>query len=333
MVVVSGTYLYWIATKRLTPHNGTYIVEAGTSLRRFNRDLYREGLLPDPYSLEWLARIKRQSRELKAGEYRFRNGITAPQMLAQVIAGRVIEYPVLIVEGWTFRQVLAALNAAPNLTHTLRGLRPQQIMERLGHPDWHPEGRFFPDTYYYSRGTSDLTILQTALRKMDRLLNSEWEGRDPTLPFTKPEQALTLASIVERETGQVDERRLIAGVFINRLKRGMKLQTDPTVIYGMGQRYRGHIRSVDLRRDTPYNTYVRFGLPPTPIAMPGAEAVRAVMHPAQTQAVYFVARGDGTHVFSDNLKDHNAAVAEFQLRRRAGYSSSPVRRSRKLKTQ
>lgn len=323
-IVIAGGYLYWIGNMHLTPRDGTYIVEPGTSLRRLNKDLYREGLLPDPYSLQLLARIKGQSRELKAGEYRFRNGITPPQVLAQIIAGRVVEYPVLIVEGWTFRQVLAALDSAPKLTHTLRNMKPQEIMRRLDHPDVHPEGRFFPDTYYYSRGTTDLQILQSAFRKMDTLLANEWDGRDPTLPFSKPEEALTLASIVEKETGHVDERRLIAGVFINRLKRRMKLQTDPTVIYGMGERYRGNIRLVDLRRDTLYNTYTRYGLPPTPIAMPGADAVRAVLHPAQTQALYFVSRGDGTHVFSDNLKDHNAAVIQYQLHGRARpFSSHP----------
>lgn len=311
-----GAYLYYVATLKLRPGNDTYVVRQGVSLRAFARDLSASGLLPDAHTLVWLARIKGKSHDLKAGEYRFRNGITPLQLLDQVVAGRVVEYPLLVIEGWTFQQMLATLNAAPKLTHTVAGLKPREIMRRLGYPDMHPEGRFYPDTYYYSHGTSDLMILQAAFNKMQTFLAEQWAARDPALPVKTPDEALTLASIVEKETGHVDERRLIAGVFVNRLKKGMKLQTDPTVIYGMGAQYRGNIRLKDLRHKNPYNTYIIYGLPPTPIALPSGDAIRATMHPAQTSALYFVSRGDGTHVFSDNLSAHNAAVSEFQLRGR-----------------
>lgn len=312
----------WVATLRLDPAGETYVVEPGTSLRAFTRQLYREGLLPDPYSLAWMAQVKGQGRGLKVGEYRFRRGITPFELLEQVVAGRVVEYPLLIVEGMTFRQLLATLAAAPKLSQTLQGLSTKQIMEKLGHPQLHPEGRFHADTYYYARGTSDLMLLQSAFKKMEALLEREWEGRDPTVPFKRQEDALILASIVEKETGKVDERALIAGVFINRLRQGMRLQTDPTVIYGMGEQYKGNIRLRDLRHNTPYNTYMRRGLPPTPIAMPGADAVRAALHPAPTRALYFVSRGDGSHVFSETLQEHNEAVIKYQLNgRRKPFSS------------
>lgn len=318
IAVTITAYLTWVATSRLKPGNDTYVVEAGMGLRAFNKSLYRDGLLPDPYSLSALAYARGEARGLKAGEYRFRAGITPLQLLQQVIAGRVVEYPLLVVEGWTFAQMLAALNAAPKLTHTVAGLSPAEIMRRLGRPGLHPEGRFFPDTYYYARGSTDIDILQAAFKKMETFLASEWAARDAGLPVKTMDEALTLASIVEKETGQADERRLIAGVFVNRLRKGMRLQTDPTVIYGMGANYRGNIRLRDLRMRTRYNTYVITGLPPTPIALPGAEAIRASLHPARTDALYFVSRGDGTHVFSATLAAHNRAVAEFQLRRRAG---------------
>lgn len=323
-----AAYLVWVATLRLDPGAETYVVEPGTSLHAFTRQLARQGLLPDRYSLVWLARLKGQSRGLKAGEYRFRKGITPLELLEQVVAGRVVEYPFLIVEGWNFRQVLAALDAAPKLTRTLQGQTPKQVMQRLGFPDVHPEGRFYPDTYYYSRGMTDATLLQSAFKKMETLLEQEWGGRDPTVPLKRPEDALILASIVEKETGQADERPLIAGVFVNRLRIGMRLQTDPTVIYGMGDAYKGNIRLQDLRHSSPYNTYIIRGLPPTPIAMPGIDAIRAVLHPAPTRALYFVSRGDGSHIFSETLKEHNEAVIKYQLNGRrkttSSYTAQPV---------
>ena len=306
-------YLAIVANWKLKPEAVTYSVAPGMSLRQFSRQLYREDVLPDPFSLVWLAYLQGHARDLKAGEYRFRRGITPLQLLDQVVAGRVVEYPFTIIEGWTFKQVMAALANAHKVQRTLVGLSDKEIMARLGHPGQHPEGRFFPDTYYYARGTTDAQLLTRAHTKMTALLAAEWEARDGDVPLRSPDEALTLASIIERETGQENERDLIAGVFVNRLRKGMRLQTDPTVIYGMGDRYRGNISLADLRRPTPYNTYVIRGLPPTPIAMPSADAVRAALNPADTDAIYFVSRGDGSHVFSATLAEHNRAVRQYQL--------------------
>lgn len=317
-----GAYLYWFSITRLSPQEIIYVVEPGATLRGFTQQLYNQGVLPDAHSLVWLAYIKGQARHLKAGEYRFRKGITAPQLLDQVITGRVVEYPLVIIEGWTFKQVMEALEKAPRLTHTLQGLKPNQIMASLGYPGMYPEGRFYPDTYYYSAGMSDLIILQRAFQKMDTRLQEEWANRDTSVPLKNPDEALILASIVEKETGRADERPMIAGVFSQRLRLGMRLQTDPTVIYGMGDQFHGNIRLKDLRTRTPYNTYFIKGLPPTPIAMPSGAAIHAVLNPANTKALYFVARGDGGHVFSDNLRDHNQAVEKYQLN--GGVAKKPV---------
>ncbi len=325
LLSIAAVYLYWLMNMRLQPGETSYIVQPGTTLRGFTRQLHQQGVLPDAHSLVWLAYLKGRSRDLKAGEYRFRAGITPLELLDQVVSGRVVEYPLVLVEGWTFRQTMQAINAAPKLTHVLQDLKTEEIMQKLGYAGLHPEGRFYPDTYYYSMGTSDLVLLRQAYKKMELFLQKEWSQRAPKLPFKTPDDALILASIVEKETARADERTLIAGVFINRLRRGMKLQTDPTVIYGMGERYRGNIRLQDLRGDTPYNTYVRFGLPPTPIAMPSAEAIHAVLNPAETKALYFVSRGDGSHVFSETLSEHNKAVIKYQLGGKAkSFSSHPL---------
>lgn len=313
VIAVAG-YLYWFSVTPLSPDPKIYVVQPGTTLRGFTRQLYDEKVLPDSHTLVWLAYLKGQGRELKSGEYRFRKGITPMQLLEQVVNGRVVEYPFTIVEGWTFKQVIQSLDAAPRLTHTLQGMPPQKIMASLGYPGMSPEGRFYPDTYYYSAGMSDLLVLQRAFQKMDTTLQQEWAARDSKVPLKTPEEALTLASIVEKESAKPEERSIIAGVFANRLRLGMKLQTDPTVIYGMGDRYHGKITFNDLARRTPYNTYIIHGLPPTPIAMPSAESLHAALNPADTKALYFVSRGDGTHEFSDNLADHNRAVIKYQLK-------------------
>ena len=319
-----GAYLYWFSITRLSPQEIIYVVEPGVSLRAFAQKLHAQGVLPDAHSLVWLAYLKGQQRHLKTGEYRFRKGITPPQLLEQVVSGRVVEYPLTIIEGWTFKQVMETLAKAPRLTHTLQGLPPQQIMASLGYPGMHPEGRFYPDTYYYSAGMSDLIILQRAFQKMDTLLQTEWANRDTSIPLKNPDEALILASIVEKETGRAEERPMIAGVFTQRLRMGMRLQTDPTIIYGMGDAYRGNIGLKDLRARTPYNTYFIKGLPPTPIAMPSGAALRAVMNPADTRALYFVSRGDGSHVFSENLQDHNQAVEKYQLNGGSAKKTAPT---------
>jgi len=299
---------------RLDPEQKIYLVEPGTSLKAFSRQLHREKILPDAHTLVLIATLKGQSRDLKTGEYRFRKGITALEILDQVMAGRVVEYPVTLVEGWTFKQFMDALAAAPRLTHSLTGMKSQQVMAMLGYPNIHPEGRFYPDTYYYSTGMSDLLILQRAFQKMEKVLDEEWAGRQSDLPLRSPDEALTLASIVEKETGKPEERPLIAGLFLQRLRIRMKLQTDPTVIYGLGDKYHGNITVQHLRQYTPYNTYVIYGLPPTPIAMPGRAAIHATLNPDKTRALYFVSRGDGSHVFSQTLEQHNQAVIKYQLK-------------------
>jgi len=311
---MAAVYLLWSWNHSLQPGTEIYAVKPGMTLRAFARELSSRDVLPESQSFVWLAYLTGHQRDLKTGEYRFRNGMTARELLDQIVAGRVVEYPLVLVEGWTFRQFLDAIDEAPKLTRTLTGLSPRAIMERLGHPGEHPEGRFFPDTYYYSSGQTELAILANAYDKMQKLLQQEWEKRDNNLPFKDSCEALILASIVEKETGRADERRMIAGVFVNRLRHGMRLQTDPTVIYGMGESFDGNLRLKDLRRDTPYNTYTRSGLAPTPVAMPGKESLQAVMHPVITGALYFVARGDGSHDFSSTLEEHNKAVIKYQLK-------------------
>lgn len=300
----------------LPPEGVIYRLEPGATIRSLASDLQRQGILRKPLYLRAWARWNRSARQIKAGEYLIEPGTTPPALLQQLASGKVISHAFTLVEGWTFRQLLEALWRDPVLKPTLKGLTPEQIMARLGHPALQPEGRFLPDTYHYPRGTTDLAFLQRAYDAMQRLLATEWPKRDPDLPLKDPYQALILASIVEKETALARERPVIAGVFIRRLRRGMRLQTDPTVIYGMGEQFDGNIRRRDLKADTPYNTYLHKGLPPTPIAMPGADAIHAVLHPAAGKSLYFVARGDGSHVFSDTLQAHNRAVRKYQLRRR-----------------
>jgi UPF0755 protein len=272
-------------------------------------------VLDRPLYFRVLARLDPRSRRLQAGEYRIEAGTTPGGLLALFSSGRVIQYPVTLIEGWTFRQVLDALAGLEYLEQTLSGTSDAAIMARLGRPDLHPEGRFLPDTYLFPRGTPDVQVLQRALAAMDEVLAAEWAQRGPDLPLGSPDEALVLASIVEKETGLAEERAAIAGVFVRRLRKGMLLQTDPTVIYGLGEAFDGDLRRRDLSADTPYNTYVHPGLPPTPIAMPGRDSIRAALHPADGASLYFVARGDGSHQFSTTLQEHNRAVRKYQLKR------------------
>ncbi len=322
LVAALGAAFFWQDFQRFRdtplelPAAGlVYELLPGTPLRRMAEDLERQGVLGNSLYLRALARWKRQAASLQAGEYRLVAGTLPEGLLEQMVEGRVIDYSITLPEGWTFRQVLDALAGHEALQQTLAGLEPAEIMARLGRPDEHPEGRFFPDTYHFPRGDSDLRILERAYGAMQGVLSGEWAKREEGLPLGDPYEALILASIVERETGLAAERAQIAGVFVRRLQKGMKLQTDPTVIYGMGERYQGNIRRRDLIEDTPYNTYVHAGLTPTPICMPGADAIRAVLHPAPGKDLYFVARGDGSHQFSPSLEQHNRAVRKYQLRK------------------
>ena len=256
-------------------------------------------------------RVSGQARQIKAGSYEITPGTTPRRLLNMLVRGEEALKSVTIVEGWNFSQVRAALQKAEHLTPDSIGLQPDLIMEKLGKPGLHAEGRFFPDTYTYAKGASDLAVLKRAARAMDKHTEAAWALRSPDTPLQTPEQALILASIIEKETGKPTDRAQIAGVFSNRLRIGMRLQTDPSVIYGLGDTFDGNLRKRDLLADTPYNTYTRGGLPPTPIAMPGKAALLAAVQPALTKALYFVARGDGTSQFSTNLDDHNRAVNKY----------------------
>ena len=283
-------------------------------MRSVADDLAARGVVSDADHLYWLARWEGKAG-LKAGEYRLQAGITPTQALDILISGESISHQVTFVEGWQFREWRAALARNEVLVQTLQERGDDEIMALLDPEGRHPEGLFYPDTWHFDRGMSDLDLLRRAYRRMETVLAEEWEQRAEGLPLKTPYEALILASIVEKETGLAEERAAIAGVFTRRLQRGMKLQTDPTVIYGMGERFDGNIRRRDLREDTPYNTYVHKGLPPTPICMPGRAAIHAALHPADGKALYFVARGDGGHVFSATLKEHNAAVRKYQLKK------------------
>ena len=259
-------------------------------------------------------RLSGDARQIRAGSYEIERGTTPRGLLRKLVLGEESLRAMTLVEGWTFRQLREALATAPQLRHETAGLTDQAIMERLGRSGQHPEGRFFPDTYSYAKGSSDLKLLALAMRTMDRHLQAAWQHRSADSPLQTPEQALILASIVEKETGRDADRPQIAAVFSNRLRVGMMLQTDPTVIYGLGERFDGNLRKKDLQTDTPWNTYTRTGLPPTPIAMPGRNALLAAVAPAPTKALYFVARGDGSSEFSASLDEHNRAVNKFQRR-------------------
>lgn len=285
--------------------------------------LEAEGVLEGALWLRLYWRFNLDGKGLHSGEYRLSPGQTAADLLGQWQRGEVLNYSLTLVEGWNFRQLRAALAAQERLEQTLSGLDDAAVMQRLGLDGQHPEGRFFPDTYQYVRGMRDVDLLRLAHEKLGRVLDEEWRRRAEGLPYKDSYQALIMASLVEKETGAAHERAEIAGVFVRRLRLGMLLQTDPTVIYGLGERYAGNLTRDHLREPTPYNTYTNPGLPPTPIAMVGREAIRAALNPADGDTLYFVARGDGTHVFSRSLDEHNRAVREYQLKRRSDYRSSP----------
>ena len=297
------------------PSDGIVVdLPRGQSIRALAGSLRAAGYLDRPaLYLEILARLDGSARRIRAGEYRLPAGMAPDALLALLVSGQLLQYPLTIVEGWSVRDLLSNVRNDPILLQTLEGLDGAEIMVRLGRPDMHPEGRFLPDTYHFPRGATDLAFLQRAMQAMDSVLAAEWERRAPGLPLETPGRALVLASIVEKETSLAEERARVAGVFVRRLQIGMRLQTDPTVIYGLGEGFDGNLRRRDLQADTDYNTYTRSGLPPTPIALPGRAAIHASLHPAAGDELYFVARGDGSHHFSRTLSEHNAAVRRYQL--------------------
>ena len=307
-------WLAWFATTPIslasTPLE--FEVPSGASLRAAAQQLAATGFGFAPWQFVLLGRLSGKSTEIKAGSYEAEAGITPWQLLMKLSRGDVTQSEVLFLEGKTFHDYRAALDGNPDLRHDTTGLSDRDILARLGAREGSPEGLFFPDTYLFAKQSSDLEILRRAYRNLQKRLDREWQARDPTLPFKSPYEGLILASIIEKETGSPADRPEVAAVFVNRLRQGMLLQTDPTVIYGLGARFNGNLRKQDLTTDTPYNTYTRLGLPPTPIAMPGLASLQAAFHPAASQNLYFVARGDGSSKFSRTLEEHNRAVAKYQ---------------------
>ncbi len=313
LLALAGAGWWWINQPlRLPAATVDLSVEPGTLPRSVAQAVRDAGVEVDPDLLYAWFRISGQGKQIKAGSYELETGITPRRLLSKLARGEESLRAVTLVEGWTFRQMRAALAKEENLKHDTAGLDDGAVMALLGRAGQHPEGRFFPDTYAYSRGSTESHLLQRAMRAMDKRLEAVWAQRAPQAAVKTPEEALILASIVEKETGRGDDRPLVSAVFNNRLRIGMPLQTDPTVIYGMGVAFKGNLRRIDLQTDTPWNTYTRPGLPPTPIAMPGKASLLAAVQPAPGKALYFVSRGDGSSHFSESLDEHNRAVDKYQ---------------------
>ena len=310
---VGGTFVYWAQQPITTEGEAIpFTITPGSGAHAAGQQIADAGVPIVPILFNLLARIEGKTSKIKAGPYELKPGTTPQRLITQLARGEFAQESLTIIEGWTFRQMRAAMASHPGLKHDTVGLSDKELMAKISPEYVQPEGLFFPDTYLFAKGASEMQIFKQAHAAMIGRLSEAWDKRDPALPYKNPYEALIMASIVEKETGQKSERAMIAGVFVNRLKTGMLLQTDPTVIYGMGDNYQGKIRKRDLEADTPYNTYTRGGLPPTPIALAGAQSLTAALAPARTQALYFVARGDGTSQFSANLPDHNRAVNQYQ---------------------
>ncbi|MFA6971256.1 MAG: endolytic transglycosylase MltG [Gallionella sp.] len=304
----------WYVYSPLTPQTLPYefSLNQGSSLTAVARQFEQAGLLQNSRLFVIFARLMGRAGQIKAGIYQLDHSISKMELLDMITQGNVSRSQITLIEGWNFRQLRSALNASPNIRHDTLDLSDSEILHRIGAFESHPEGLFFPETYFVAAGSSDIELLRFAYKLMQQRLQQLWMVRSPDLPLATPYQALILASIVEKETGTPADRPMIAGVFVNRLRIHMMLQTDPTVIYGLGDKFDGNLRRRDLTSDTPYNTYTRAGLPPTPIALPGVAALNAALHPAKTDALYFVARGDGSSKFSSNLEAHNRAVNQYQ---------------------
>lgn len=292
-----------------------FTIEPGSPMKQVARQLVDAGIDVPPFALILLSRMTRQANGIKAGSYEVETGVTPLGLLEKLTRGDVTQGELPLIEGWNFRQFRSALDRHPDVRHDSAGLDDAQLLQRIGAADHHPEGLFFPDTYLFAKHSSDLDILRRAYRQQQKVLIREWARRADGLPYKDPYQALIMASLIEKETGQAKDRPMVASVFINRLRAGMLLQTDPTVIYGLGGGFDGNLRKQHLQSDTPYNTYTRPGLPPTPIAMPGVAALRAALNPPHTDYLYFVARGDGSSAFSRTLDEHNRAVAQYIRKR------------------
>ncbi len=292
------------------------VIEPGTTFTGLVNRLADEGILEYPFDVRLYGRLSGLASSIKAGDYLLTAGMTPRMLLEKLVKGDVIIYQVVLLEGWTLVQALATIQNHPMIISTLEADSPEQLrseLQSLLKTEKYPEGMIFPDTYNFSRGTTDRDLLIRAANTMQTVLAEEWEGRDVGLPYSEPYEALIMASIIEKETGLASEREQIAGVFIRRLQQRMRLQTDPTVIYGLGDSYDGDLTRTDLRTASPYNTYMNSGLTPTPIALPGREAISASLHPDQSDTLYFVAKGDGSHYFSSTLEEHQQAVRQYQL--------------------
>ena len=312
-LLIGGTAFWWVTQPMDTGRNALDLaIEPGTSAKAIAQAVTDAGVDTSPTLLYAWFRLSGQSRQMRAGSYEIAPGTSPQHLLSMLVRGEESLRTVTIVEGWNWRQVRQALAKAENLKPDSRAMDDAALMAQLGRPGVTPEGRFYPDTYSYAKGASDLAVLQRALKSMDKHLKEAWQARLPSVSLKSPEEALILASIVEKETGQGADRPLISGVFNNRMRIGMRLQTDPTVIYGLGEAFDGNLRRIHLQTDNPWNTYTRAGLPPTPIAMPGKAALLAAVQPAKTQALYFVAKGDGSSHFSASLDEHNRAVNRYQ---------------------
>ena len=312
MLSIAAIAYYSFIPLSLPSNPFEFTLKQGSSLKSTAREMQQSGLLEHGWQFVWLARLLGKSGQLKAGNYSLEHPVSPLQLLKIISSGEVSLSQISLIEGWTFKQMRDALNADPDITHDSSKLSDEEIMQRIGATEMHPEGLFFPNTYYFAAGSSDLKIMKRAYQTMQQHLQKQWLARAPDLPFQVPYQALILASIIEKETGTPSDRDMIAGVFVNRLRKGMMLQSDPTVIYGLGDKYDGNLHKRDLLADSAYNTYTRRGLTPTPISLPGVAALQAALHPAHTDALYFVARGDGSSQFSDNLATHNRAVNRYQ---------------------
>ncbi len=325
LIVFGGGTAYWLYYHSLRyPVNIqgnqlNYTIEKGATINQVAKDLVDQRVFNYPIAATWVlkARYQNKAHLLKAGEYAIPIGATPEQLLQLFIDGVGIQHTIRFYEGWSFKQMLAEIAKHPKIQQSLKGLNHSEIMNRLGYPNVHPEGRFYPDTYFFASGTSDSALLLHAYQTMVQKLTEAWGQRANNLQINNAYEALILASIIEKETGAAEEYAQVSGVFSRRLATNMRLQTDPTVIYGMGERYKGNITRADLRRETPYNTYVHKGLPPTPIAMPGWKALYAATHPDDGDSLYFVAKGKGRHYFSPDLKTHNCAVLRYQIKDKA----------------
>ncbi len=312
-VTLTSLYFQSYASRPLSlqPEEVNFQIKKGMNFKQITQQLMHQGLIE--YSLPWeiYARFNKATNNIHAGEYSLSSGLTPAQLLDKLVKGDTLQFTLTVIEGWTFKQLWEAVKQHEKLVQTIN--TTEELLEALNLVGVHPEGLFYPDTYHFPSGTTDVDFFARAYEYMNIVLEEEWPDRDEGLPIQTPQEALTLASIIEKETSVESERDLVAAVFVTRLKRGMRLQTDPTVIYGMGDRYTGNIRKKDLKTDTPYNTYVHKGLPPTPIALPSRASIAAALSPAANEVLYFVSKGDGTHHFSKTYEEHREAVIKYQL--------------------